>query len=60
VPLEETFSVDPMSEVGAEYTVTAKTINIKSMAERLAADIIKNDLLIILNYITSLTWKDIF
>jgi hypothetical protein len=50
----------PVLDVGAEYTVTAKTIDIKSMTETLTADIIKIDLLIILNYITSLFSKDIF
>jgi hypothetical protein len=44
-------------DVGAEYTVTEKTIVIKSMTETLIADIIKIDLLIILNYITSDLWK---
>jgi hypothetical protein len=47
----------PVPEVGAEYTVTANTTVIKSMTETLIADIIKIDLLIILNYITSLLWK---
>jgi hypothetical protein len=44
-------------DVGAEYTVTEKTIVIKSMTETLIADIIKIDLLIISNYITSDLWK---
>jgi hypothetical protein len=44
-------------DVGAEYTVTEKTIVIKSITEMLIADIIKIDLLIILNYITSDLWK---
>jgi hypothetical protein len=44
-------------DVGAEYTVTEKTIVIKSVTETLIADIIKIDLLIILNYITSDLWK---
>jgi hypothetical protein len=44
-------------DVGAEYTVTEKTIVIKSMTETLIADIIKIDLLIIINYITSDLWK---
>jgi len=52
--------VDPVSEVGAEYTVTAKIIDIKKMTETLTADIIKIDLLIILNYITSLPVRNIF
>jgi hypothetical protein len=52
--------VDPVSEVGAEYTVTAKIIDIKKMTETLTADIIKIDLLIILNYITSLLVRNIF
>jgi len=47
-------------DVGAEYTVTEKTIVIKSMTETLIADIIKIDLLIILNYITSDLWKQYF
>ena len=45
--------MDPVLEVGAEYTVTAKTMEIKSRTEILVADIIKIDLLVILNYITS-------
>jgi hypothetical protein len=40
----------PVLDVGAEYTVTEKTTVIKSMTETLIADIIKIDLLIILNY----------
>jgi hypothetical protein len=44
-------------DVGAEYTVTEKTTVIKSMTEALIADIIKIDLLIIPNYITSDLWK---
>ena len=51
--LEETFSMTSVRDVDAEYTVTEKTIVIKSMTETLIADIIKIDLLIILNYITS-------
>jgi hypothetical protein len=43
--------------VGAEYTVTEKTIVIRSMTETLTPDIINFDLLIILNYITSPFWK---
>jgi hypothetical protein len=44
-------------DVDAEYTVTEKTTVIRSMTETLTADIINFDLLIILNYITSLFWK---
>jgi hypothetical protein len=43
--------------VGAEYTVTEKTIVIRSITETLTADIINFDLLIILNYITSILLK---
>jgi hypothetical protein len=50
----------PVLDVGAEYTVTAKTTVIKSMTETLAADIINFDLPIILEYVTSLFSKDIF
>ena len=52
--------MDPVLEVGAEYTVTAKTMEIKSRTEILVADIIKIDLLVILNYITSFVRGDIF
>ena len=52
--------MDPVLEVGAEYTVTAKTMEIKSRTEILVADIIKIDLLIILNYITTIFGRDIF
>ena len=44
--------------MGAEYTVTEKTIVIRSMTETLTADIINFDLLIILNYITSILLKE--
>jgi hypothetical protein len=50
--------VGTLLDVGAEYTVTAKTIDIKSMTETLIADISKINLPIILNYITSLLWKE--
>jgi hypothetical protein len=52
--------MDPVLEVGAEYAVTAKTMEIKSRTEILVADIIKIDLLVILNYITSFVRGDIF
>jgi hypothetical protein len=52
--------MDPVLEMGAEYTVTAKTMEIKSRTEILVADIIKIDLLVILNYITSFVRGDIF
>jgi hypothetical protein len=51
--------MDPLLEVDAEYTVT-KTMDIKSRTETLVADIIKIDLLIILNYITSIIGRNIF
>jgi hypothetical protein len=51
--------MDPLLEVGVEYTVT-KTMDSKSGTETLVADIIKIDLLIILNYITSIFGRNIF
>jgi hypothetical protein len=58
IPLEEeTFSTVSVPDVGAEYTVTEKTIVIKSMTDTLTADINNFDMPIILNYIISLLWK---